>query len=324
MKPFKSFLAPQMQEFITYRQNLGYQIRRSRSHLKTFDRYLKEQNIEKSLLAPSFFLQLRSDLKIEPRSVNAIISSLRVFFQFLIRKGIYAQNPLQDVAELPENDNIPFIFSPQQTDQLLAAVCKRLRHTKRYYLKDLSQYMAILLMARCGLRISEPLRLRRHHYRSKEKTLYIAKTKFKKDRLIPLPMAVATDMENYLAVRDALLVEQKNPFLLAGFKQNGLNDSTLRYHFNQAVADIGLKQPRQIIGKMTFSSPTPHSLRHGFAVHTLNAVKHRGGCPQNALPVLATYLGHREYRYTTQYLKVLDAKQRQQLFYFARSQKEHR
>jgi len=40
--------------------------------------------------------------------------------------------------------------------------------------------------------------------------------------------------------------------------------------------------------------------------------------------VLAAYMGHREYRYTTQYLKVIDAKQRQQLFYFAKSQKEHR
>ena len=189
MKPFESFLAPQIQAFIDYRQNLGYQISHSRSHLKTFDRYLKEQKIKKSLLTPSFFLQLRSDLKIEPRSVNTIICSLRVFFQFLIRKGIYAQNPLQDIPELPENDNIPFIFSPQQTDQLLSAVCKRLRQAKRYYLKDLSQYMAILLMARCGLRISEPIRLKRHHYRPKEKTLYIAKTKFKKDRLIPLPMA---------------------------------------------------------------------------------------------------------------------------------------
>ena len=159
MKPFESFLAPQIQEFITYRQNLGYQIRRSRSHLKTFDRYLKEQKIEKSLLPPSFFLQLRSNLKIEPRSVNGILSSLRVFFQFLIRKSIYDQNPLQDIPELPENDTIPFIFSPQQIDQLLSAVCKRLRQTKRYYLKDLSQYMAILLMARCGLRISEPIRL---------------------------------------------------------------------------------------------------------------------------------------------------------------------
>jgi site-specific recombinase XerD len=324
MKPFESFLATQIQEFIAYRQNLGYQISHSRSHLKTFDRYLKNQKIEKSLLPPSFFLQLRSNLKIEPRSINRILSSLRVFFKFLIRKGIYAQNPLQDIPELPENDSIPFIFSPQQIDQLLSAVCKRLRQTKRYYLKDLSQYMAILLMARCGLRISEPLRLSRHHYQPKEKTIYIEKTKFKKDRLIPLPLTVATDMENYLAVRDALLIEQPNPFLLAGFKQKGLNDSTLRAHFHRAVEDIGLKQPRQIIGKMTFSSPTPHSLRHSFAVNTLNVVKHRGNCPQNALPVLATYMGHSEYRYTTQYLKVLDAKQRQQLFCFARSQKEHR
>ena len=109
MKPFKSFLAAHLQEYITYRQNLGYQIRPSLSHLRTFDRYLKEQNIEKRFLSPSFFLQLRSDLKIEPRSVNGIISSLRVFFQFLIRKGIYVQNPLQDIPELPENDNIPFI-----------------------------------------------------------------------------------------------------------------------------------------------------------------------------------------------------------------------
>ena len=184
--------------------------------------------------------------------------------------------------------------------------------------------MAILLMARCGLRISEPLRLRRHHYRPEEKTIYIEKTKFKKDRLIPLPMAVATDMQNYLALRDAWLAEQQNPFLLAGFKQKGLNDNTLRNLFHRAVEDIGLKQPRQIIGKMTFSAPTPHSLRHSFAVATLNAVKKRGDCPQNALPVLAAYMGHREYRYTTQYLKVLDAKQRQQLFCFARSQKEHR
>ena len=79
MKPFESFLAPQIQAFIDYRQNLGYQISHSRSHLKTFDRYLKEQKIKKSLLTPSFFLQLRSDLKIEPRSVNGIISSLARF-----------------------------------------------------------------------------------------------------------------------------------------------------------------------------------------------------------------------------------------------------
>jgi hypothetical protein len=44
MKPFESFLAPQMQEFIAYRKHLDYQTRHSKSHLKTLDRYLKEQN----------------------------------------------------------------------------------------------------------------------------------------------------------------------------------------------------------------------------------------------------------------------------------------
>jgi hypothetical protein len=71
MKPFESFLAPQMQEFIAYRKHLDYQTRHSKSHLKTLDRYLKEQKIEKNLLTPSFFLQLRSDLKIEPRSIRS-------------------------------------------------------------------------------------------------------------------------------------------------------------------------------------------------------------------------------------------------------------
>ena len=55
-------------------------------------------------------------------------------------------------------------------------------------------------------------------------------------------MAVATDVQNYLALRDAWLVEQQNPFLLAGFKQKRLNDSTLRNLFHRAVEDIGLKQ----------------------------------------------------------------------------------
>ena len=318
MKPFKSFLAPQMQEFIIYRQNLGYQIRRSRSHLKTFDRYLKEQKIEKSLLPPSFFLQLRSDLTIEPRSVNAIISSLRVFFQFLIRQGIYAQNPLQDIAQLSENDNIPFIFSPQQTDQLLSAVCKRLRHTKSYYLKDLSQYMAILLMARCGLRISEPLRLKRRHYRPEEKTLYIEKTKFKKDRLIPVPHSVIKEIENYLAARSSLL-DDTNPYLLISGKQKKLTCRRLYYPFNRAVKEIGLDQPKKVLANTTFGRPTPHSLRHAFAVNTLKRIKEQGKSPQHALPILAAYMGHRHYQDTAIYLKVLDAQQRRQLLHFAQS-----
>ena len=46
MKPFESFLAPKLQEFIAYRLSLGYAKRGIRSALLSFDHYLKEQQAQ--------------------------------------------------------------------------------------------------------------------------------------------------------------------------------------------------------------------------------------------------------------------------------------
>ncbi len=137
-------------------------------------------------------------------------------------------------------------------------------------------------------------------------------------------MSVAVELENYLAVRKILIGAHQNPFLLAGAKKKGLNDNRVRCVFHQAVKDIGLDQARQVIGNTNFSAPTVHSLRHSFAVNTLKTVQARGRSPQNALPVLATYMGHSEYKYTVKYLKMIDAKKRKQFLDFSLEQKEKR
>jgi integrase len=311
MNKFKSFLTPQLQQYVIYRHNLGYCMKASLSHLKTFDRYLMQKQAQQVLLQPSFFMGLQADLRTENRSVNNIVASVRVFFNYLVRTGTYSQNPLNDVPYLPENDIMPYIFSPEQVNHLMSAVSSRIRKvSQRRYLKDLSGYMAMVLLARCGLRIGEPLRLKLNDYRFDEKTIYIEKTKFKKDRLIPLPQSVAIELENYLAARRGLLGNVDNKYLLANYAARGLNDNRVRTVFHRAVSDIGLEQPRQIIGNVNISSPTPHSLRHSFAVATLNRVKKRGGSAQNALPVLAAYMGHSEYKHTIKYLKFIDAQQR--------------
>ena len=311
MNKFKSFLAPQLQQYVIYRHNLGYSMKASLSHLKTFDRFLMQKQAQKVLLQPSFFMGLQADLKIESRSVNRILSSVRVFFNYLVRTGAYRQNPLNDIPYLPENDIMPYIFSPEQVNHLLSAVSSRIRKvSQRKYLKDLSGYMAIVLLARCGLRIGEPLRLKLNDYRLDDKTIYIEKTKFKKDRLIPLPQSVAIELENYLGARQCLPAGVDNKYLLANSTGKGLTDNRVRTVFHRAVSDIGLAQTRQIIGNVNISSPTPHSLRHSFAVATLNRVKKRGASAQNALPVLAAYMGHSEYKHTIKYLKFIDAQQR--------------
>ncbi len=324
MKPFESFLAREIEKYIFYRQSLGFSLHPTTSHLRTFDRYLAMRKTEPTILQPLFFLELRADLQLESRSVNHILSATRMLFRYLVRKGLYAANPVEDIPRLPKNEIIPFIFSDKQVDLLLKTVLNGIRKKQRYFFIDLTVYMTILLLARCGMRISEPLKMKVDHYRAKEKTLYIEKTKFKKDRLIPVPMSEAAELENYLAVRKSILGSHRNPFLFAGAKQKGLNDNRVRCVFRQAVKDIGLDQSRQVIGNTNFSAPTVHSLRHAFAVNTLKAVQARGRSPQNALPVLATYMGHCEYRYTVKYLKMIDAKKRKQFLDFSIEQKQKR
>ena len=95
----------------------------------------------------------------------------------------------------------------------------------------------------------------------------------------------------------------------------------ITYVFYPAVADIGLAVKRQVIGNKNFSAPTVHSLRHSFAVNTLKQIKQRGGSAQNALPVLAAYMGHSEYKHTIKYLKMMDAEHRENLFHFVASRK---
>jgi integrase/recombinase XerD len=320
MKPYESFMADKLDEYVAYRKNLGYARKGINPSLMAFDRHLKEQKADWGQLQPAFFLRMRANIRDNPNTVNTILSGVRGFFQFLVRKGICDRNPLRDIPPLPERYFVPFVFSPEQTDRLLQAVCKKIRKTERDYWFDSAVYLAIVMLARCGMRINEPLHLYRHHYRADDGTVYIERTKFRKDRLIPVPKDVLGQIENYLAARSDLFPDDQNPYLFAGRRNWPLKDYHVRACFHQAVEDIGLKQPKQIIGNITFGSPIPHSLRHGFAINTLNRIKAWGKSPQQALPILATYMGHRKYHYTGAYLKVKDAKDIPGLIAFTKAQ----
>jgi integrase/recombinase XerD len=318
MSQFESFMAQQFEHYICYRRNRGCSITLLHAQLKKFDCYLVQGSIEPAQLQPALFLHWRSTLTWEPHSTNNLLCTLRKFFDYLIRKGAFRENPLSDIPAQPLRQYLPFVFSEQQTDQLLNAVCSRIKKTEYCYIKDYGVYIAIMLMARCGLRISEPLRLFISHYRPVENTLYIEKTKFKKDRLIPIPQAVATEIDNYLQLRKTLYGDDCSPYLLAG-SQKGLSQDQVRRSFHLCVKELDMSTAKTIVANTTFGSPTPHSLRHSFAVNTLLRIKQQGKSPQNALPVLSAYMGHCKYEYTIKYLKVIDADRRQALVSFVMS-----
>jgi len=322
MKAFESTIGPLMESYIAYRLGLGYSEKHLRSTLRGFDRYVCTQKANLQDMNPLFFLEMKKNLRSNPNRFNAILLSVRGFFAYLVRRAIISENPLADIESYASKGFIPFVFSPAMTAQLLAAAQNSSRkHDPDSFFTDYAASTVIMLLARCGMRIKEPLRLALEDYQSDGKTLYLKKTKFGKDRLIPVPAAAATQIDTYLRVRKNFVTDG-NPYLFAGKGGKSLSDKHIYGIFYQSLQAIGIERKKVVIANMTFGSPTPHSLRHSFAINTLKSVMDRGGCLQSALPVLSAYLGHSKYRYTAVYLKVLDAQHRNALVDFVTTRQE--
>ena len=315
MKKFESFLAPEFEECLARRLAMGMKGKCYRAWLQFFDSYVMETKAGWNDFTPQFFLKYQSHVPGQNRTVNLNIAAIRRFFNYLIRKELLDQNPLQDIPSRPEHRFIPYIFAQQEVDQLLVNAQQRIRREKKYFFRDYTVATAFMLLARCGLRLSEPLGLTVDSFRPDDNTIYIRKTKFYKDRLLPLPQAVAEEMKNYAAVRSRLL-EKENPYFFPSiFPGKGLTPGYIYPLFYQVVKDIGINRKKYIIGTTIFGAPVIHSLRHSFAVNTLKQTVN----PQNALPILSAYMGHCKYAYTAIYLKMLDADQRNNLVDFSMS-----
>jgi len=320
MKPFESFLSPYFDQYLAYRQNLGYRTDTTRSYLKTLDRYLlKTKAGWRQIQKPAYFLKLQRELDLEPITINNTFTGWRGLFSFLVRQEIINVNPLKDIPSVKQRLFIPFVFSPEKVELLLKSISSSIRKEERYFLTDLAVYVTIMLQARSAMRISEPMKMKRANYRPEEGTLYIEKTKFNKDRLIPIPKSAWTELNAYLSARKALLGSDKNAHLLVNTSGKNLTDCLIRKTFRKATIDIGIYLPRQTSKGMIFGKPDTHSLRHSFAINTLKRIRVQGKDPQHALPVLAAFMGHREYHYTAAYLKVLDSNQRQAMIEFAKA-----
>ncbi len=313
MKPFESFLASRLEDYIDYREALEFNTRSLRSNLRNLDRYVADNVIGPEDFTPLFFLSFKENLQGGSSFKNTVLSVTQGFFEYQIRIGCYEKNPIRDIPPFKKNTYMPFIFSPGQLDQLLRVIQQGIGENKKYFLSNFSKYIAIALYAGCGMRLSEPLRILLDHYRGQDGTIYIEKTKFNKDRLIPIPKNLIGEINNYLAVRARFVGDKGNRYLLPGRKGKGITNFGIYKVFHSAVRKIGIDQPKRIIGNTTFNSPTVHSFRHSFAINTLKRIRDRKGSTQNALPILAAYLGHTKYKYTEVYLKYLDAEHRQNL-----------
>jgi len=78
MSPFESFLSGQFEDYIAYRQNLGYDTKSLLWVLRTLDRHLLEKKPALTDLTSAFFLSLKTSLHVQRKSINCLLSTTRM------------------------------------------------------------------------------------------------------------------------------------------------------------------------------------------------------------------------------------------------------
>jgi integrase/recombinase XerD len=299
-KPFGSVLGEIMSEHVALMRSRGYKYAAQPVWLLRFDR----------------FLQMNPALETEPlgvmlehwaaakttRNHPAECEKLKRILAKILRHrdpSIPPRRPdPRPQKEVVRHWRKPHIYSPADVRRMLDIA--RSYPSPRAPLRPLSIYTMLLLAYCAGLRRGELARLDLGDVDLQGGTITIRETKFFKTRILPLPDSVMADLRVYLDVRRRAGASQD--------PQSGLfwhDQGTSRYT-QEAIAwllvDIlrraGLKPQQGKIG------PRLHDLRHSMVVNRILEWYRSGINPQDRLPFLATYLGHRDINSTLVYITV--------------------
>lgn len=185
----------------------------------------------------------------------------------------------------------PYIYSPEQLQRLMNAA-SRLAPTWPLRAQVFTTLVGVL--ASTGLRISEALALRFGDVT--RDGLIIRKTKFNKNRLVPLHPTASSALERYLAIRQRGRVKSDYVFISPNGRK--LPYGTLRKTFRHLLKETAIRPVVQKPG------PFIHSFRHTFAVRALETSLEEHGTVGWRVRALSTYLGHARVSDTCWYLHV--------------------
>ena len=186
---------------------------------------------------------------------------------------------------------VPYILSQDQIRQLAQAASRSGYRTLRR-----ATYSTLFALLACtGLRVSEAIRLRVADLTPDG--LVIRVSKFRKSRLVPLHDTARAGLARYLQQRGAYAPGDDHVFVSLRRKPLLLNDVATA--FRTAARAIGLP-----VGPGR-GRPTPHSLRHTFAVRALLTCPDGRDAITQHMVALSTYLGHSKVADTYWYLEAV-------------------
>ena len=186
------------------------------------------------------------------RSISRLLSSLRSFYQYLVREGDLSSDPTQHLDRPKPSRPLPKSLSESEVDQLLDAPDTSVVVEHR----DLA--MLEVLYA-SGLRVSELVGLTLPQLSLNQGVVRVF-GKGGKERLVPLGEAAIETVTDYLgSTRQALLRDRQSDVLFPSNRGKVMTRQTFWYRIKIYAKRAGIDP-----------NLSPHTLRHAFATHLIN------------------------------------------------------
>jgi len=244
-----------------------------RSDLDQFKIYLNAQFQADDIQSANHF-HIRSwivsliEAKLNSRSVNRKITTLKSFFRFLQKENLIIKNPMLKIQSPKTAKRLPVFVDKIKMNALLE------QEIDEGSFEQIRDKLIVELFYNTGMRVSELSAIKINNLNIAGQTIKVL-GKRNKERIIPFVPSLSTQIENYLEARSKFLkeTENQNDLLFINLKGKTLSRFAI-------YSMIKLK-----LGSVTsLEKRSPHVLRHTFATHMLD-----NGADINAIKEI---LGH--------------------------------
>ncbi len=224
------------------------------------------------------YLAARVQAGTRPSTTARLLSTLRRFYQFLLRDGHVTVDPTAQIDAPKLGRTLPASLTEAEVESLLLAP----RTEDTLGLRD--RAMLELLYA-CGLRVTELISLQVHQINLRQGAVRLT-GKGNKERLVPLGEECSIWLDKYIDFgRGALLKKTNSAALFVTQRGESMTRQAFWYLIKRYARVANINKPL-----------SPHTLRHAFATHLLN---HGAD-----LRVLQMLLGHSDISTTQIYTHV--------------------
>lgn len=206
------------------------------------------------------------DEKIENRSINRKIATLRTFYNFLLRHKAITTDPMLKIKALKTDKTLPKYVEEKPMENLL----DDMEFSDDF--SGLRDKLVLELLYGTGMRLAELIGLKITDLNLYNNTLMVL-GKRNKQRIIPVNKSLVEAIKKYLTLRTDIIDDTTNTYLI-------VTDSG-----TQAYPMFIQRLVKKYLSLVTsLEQRSPHVLRHTFATHLLNR-----GADLNAIKDL---LGH--------------------------------